>query len=734
MEEKYLNDVEKKRYPQLLMELSRLTANVMDPADRRLIYDTLSRGIGAGLLKRNRYGINPLVHSLETARQMCVEVGADRNIIAAILIHELCLGEYLSMDDIRKDWGDDTCTLVEGLIKIATLYRKQAAVMSENFRNLLLTFARDIRVIIIMIVERQVLMHAINHHPNENYVREVAGEANYLYAPLAHRLGLYKIKSDLEDLSLKYMDRETYTQIAHELNATKAKRDAYIADFIAPIKEKLEKSGLEFDIKGRTKSIYSIWNKIKKQNNDLEHIYDLFAIRVIIDAPPEEEKSKCWIAYSLITDMYTPNPARMKDWISIPKGNGYESLHITVKGPENKWVEVQIRTRRMDLIAEKGLAAHWKYKGIKSESNLDSWMNNIRDILETASSGPMELMKGIKMDLYSHEVFVFTPRGDLFRLPLGATVLDFAFSIHSSLGCSCTGAIVNGRHRKLNYKLQSGDTVEISTSSTQQPKLDWLNHVITQKARNKIRQSINESQRRAAELAKEMLQRRFKNRKIETDESTISRLIKKMGYKHATDFYNDLASEKIEVNEVIFQYEQLTRATGEGPSRSAGEFVMQQSPETATGKADDVLVIGDNIKGLNYKLALCCNPIYSDNIFGFVSAEGVIKIHRVDCPNARNIRARYPYRIIPARWSGKNGAQFQSTLRIIGNDDLGIVTNITSIIAKEKNAYLRNISIDSGGGMFSGFLIVSIDDASTLDSLIKKIKTIKGVKDVQRNL
>lgn len=484
-------------------------------------------------------------------------------------------------------------------------------------------------------------------------------------------------------------------------------------------------------MKGRTKSIYSIWNKLRRQHNELKDIFDLFAIRIILDVPEKREKAECWNVYSIVTDMYLPNPSRLKDWLSIPKSNGYESLHITVCGPENKWVEVQIRTKRMDLIAEKGLAAHWKYKGIKSEGDLDTWMNNIRDILETAD-GPMELMKDFKMDLYEKEVFVFTPKGDLYKLPKGATVLDFAFNIHSKLGCTCVGGKVNGRNRKLNFKLQSGDTVEIITSSSQIPKLDWLNFVVTTKARNKIRQTINELNSRVSDLGKELLQRRFKNRKIDVDEGTMMRTIKKMGFRTVTDFYTAIGNEQLDINDVIAEYDLMGEAAEKKTEgRSAEEFSLQRPDDDHN--SDDIVIIGENIKGINYRLSKCCNPIFGDKVFGFVSAEGVIKIHRTDCPNAANIKSKYPYRVIRTRWSGKTGSGFTATLRVVGHDDIGIVTNISSIINKEKDVTLRNISIESHDGMFSGFLVVGIRDTRQLGDLIKKIKTVKGVKDVQRS-
>ncbi len=733
MDIKYFTAEEKIQLKSSYRELLSITSDIISNDDKKRIRSIISDSVVHGHYNRDRFGLNSVLHNIKTALTLCEKISPDRNMVIAILLYNLCKTEYISINDIKETWGEDISKLIAGLLKISTLYSRQVAVESDNFRKLLLTFAKDIRVIIIMIIDRLVIMRSINHHPNEKYVHDISYEVNYLYAPLAHRLGLYAIKSELEDMSLKYTNREIYTEIAHKLNETKTKRDAYIQDFIKPIKEKLEQTGLKFEIKGRTKSIYSIWNKIKKQNNDVEQIYDLFAIRVILDSESIKEKSDCWLAYSIITDMYLPNPARMKDWLSIPKSNGYESLHVTVYGPQNKWVEVQIRTTRMDEIAEKGLAAHWKYKGIKSESNLDVWMNNIRDILEAAETGPMELIKNFKMDVYAKEVFVFTPKGDLYKLPLGASILDFAFHIHSKLGCSCTGGKVNGRNQKLNYKLNSGDLVEILTSSTQTPKLDWLNFVITSKARNKIKQTVHEMNNRAAEFGKELLQRRFKNRKIELEEPILMKVIKRMGFKTVTDFYDEIAKESINITEVIDEYINQDKKQSENNTeyRSAEGFSFQKTSDELNN--NDVLIIGDNIKGINYRMAKCCNPIYGDNVFGFISAEGVIKIHREDCPNAINIKNRYPYRVITTKWSGKLGTQFGVTIRIVGHDDIGIVTNITSVITKEKNVTLRNISIDSNDGLFQGYLVIGISDTDALNNLIKKIKTIKGVKDVQRS-
>lgn len=693
----------------------------------------IAEAYGTGSFSRDRFGFHPVIMSMRTVKALCDYISADRHMITAILVHYLTDCGAITAEQAVGKWGDDVGKLMEGLRKVDTLYAKQAKLADENFSKLLMTFAQDIRVIIIMILNRLVLMKAINHHPDEARVKQVAMEAAYLYAPIAHRLGLYKVKGELEDMSLKYTNRDIYTRIARKLNETKKSRDAYIAAFIAPVKQALENENMKFEIKGRTKSIYSIWNKMKKQNNDVDHIYDLFAIRIILDVPPERERKECWLAYSIVADMYQPNPARFKDWLTIPKSNGYESLHTTVTGPDKKWVEVQIRSKRMDEIAEKGVAAHWKYKGIKSENNLDTWMNRVRDMLEAADGGPLELMKNLDMDIYDKEIFVFTPKGDLYKLPMGATLLDFAFNIHSKLGCTCVGGKVDGKTRKLNYKLKSGDTVEILTSANQAPKQDWLSIVVTSKARSKIRQTLKERENKAVELAKEMLQRRFKNRKIEMEESVLMKLIKKLGFKSVTDFYGELANERLEVNDVINEYEALeARAEMAVEARSAENFTLNQDGKDGEGSAD-VLVIGDNVKGLNYKLAKCCNPIYGDSVFGFISSEGVIKIHRDDCPNARNIRERYPYRIITTRWSGKQGAQFAAMLRVVGNDDIGIVTNITSIINKEKDVDLRRIEIQSDDGIFQGHLVVGVANTVALSNVIKKIKTVKGVKDVSRS-
>ena len=672
----------------------------------------------------------------QTATILTDEIGLKGDAVQAVMLGPDLDDGRITLEEIRSQYGESVARILEGLDRIQQLYKKNPVVESENFRNLLLSFAEDMRVVLIMIADRLNLMRQIRDTDNEEARLEVSQEAAYLYAPLAHKLGLYQLKSELEDLSLKYMEHDAYYMIREKLNQTKASRDAYIDAFIRPVEEKVTAAGINCHIKGRTKSIHSIWEKMKKQKCGFEGIYDLFAIRIIIDCPEEKEKMQCWQAYSIVTDMYQPNPKRLRDWLSVPKSNGYESLHITVLGPQQKWVEVQIRTERMDEIAEKGVAAHWRYKGVKGEAGLDDWLSGIRSMLEHADG--LEAMDQFKMDLYEDEVFVFTPRGDLFKFPVGATVLDFAYHIHSKLGNQCTGGRINGRVVSIRQLLKSGDQVEILTSSNQKPHQEWLSIVKTSRAKSKIRLALKETQVKDGLFAKEMLERKFKNRKIEHDESLMMHTIKKMGFKEVSDFYKQIADGLLDVNAVIDKYIEVREAektiTGDNVARSASEFELDNSKFSTLNSqiSDDVLVIDRNLKGLDYQLARCCSPIYGDSIFGFVTISGGIKIHRVDCPNAPELRRRYGYRVVKARWSGKGSSQYSITLRVIGNDDIGIVNNLTSIISKDERLILRSINIDSHDGLFSGNLTVMLEDTSRLEGLLKKLRTVKGVKQVDR--
>lgn len=733
----FFTSTEKEELFALYKKLIISSGDAISPKEVTKIKKHLISAVNSKLLVRNNFGMNPVIRDMQTAVVVSEEMGVKGSFLAAILLHEIVKSGTLPIEKVREEFGEDAVSIIKGLVKTNELYAKSPAIESENFRNLLLSFAEDMRVILIMIADRLNIMRQIKNSPNNEDREKVANEAAYLYAPLAHKLGLYKVKSELEDLSLKYLEKETYYFIKDKLNETKASREKYIQAFIEPISKKLKEAGLKFDIKGRTKSIHSIYNKIKKQKTAFEGIYDLFAIRVILESPIEKEKQECWQAYSIVTDMYQPNPKRLRDWLSIPKSNGYESLHITVMGPEGRWVEVQIRTQRMDEIAERGLAAHWRYKGVKGESGLDEWLTSVREALEQNENDSMKVMDQFKMDLYEDEVFVFTPKGELFKLPKGATVLDFAFYIHTKLGSKCIGAKVNGKNVQLKHKLNSGDQVELTTSNNQSPKQDWLNIVTTSRAKTKIRQALKEIAAKQHAFAKETLERKFKNRKMEYDEAVLMRVMKKLGHKTLTEFYQRIADGTLDVNDILERYIQLQKKENEAHEdivyRSAEGYNLQnQLPETAA--KEDVLVIDQNLKGLEFKLAKCCNPIYGDDVFGFITVSGGIKVHRMDCPNAIQMRERFGYRIVRARWAGKSqGAQYPITLRVVGHDDIGIVTNITSIISKENDTSLRSISINSNDGLFSGMLTIMIGDTSKLTALIKKLKSVKGVKQVSRN-
>lgn len=719
-------------------KMQELVADILNPDDFRKIKDILLRAMETDALARNQFGLHPVLFDLQTAMILAEEIGLNRASIVSVLLHDCVEMGVAGIDQVRLEFGEDVANIIQGLLRVNKLYAKNPSIETENFRDLLLSFAQDMRVIFIIIADRVNLMRQIKDRGEEEERIRVASEAAYLYAPLAHKLGLYLIKRELEDLSLKYLEPDVFYMIKEKLSTTRAARDLYIASFIAPIEKKLKATGLKFHIKGRTKSIHSIWQKMKKQKCKFEGIYDLFAIRIILDSAPEKEKQDCWQVFSIVTDMYHPNPKRLRDWLSVPKSNGYESLHITVMGPEGKWVEVQIRTERMDEIAERGLAAHWRYKGVKDGGGrLEDWLTDIRSALETHADSDEQLVDRFKVDLYSDEVFVFTPKGDLFKLPKGATILDFAFLVHTTVGAHCTGGKINGKNVHIRTKLQSGDQVEILTSQKQMPKQDWLNIAVTPKARTKIRQSLNEQEMKVSTFAKEALERKFKNKKIEPEESIMMRLIKKLGYKHVLEFYKAIAEGILDVNTVIEHYLAMEErennpAAYSAEQRSADTFVSTL-PEEHVKDAMDVLVLDNNLKGVDYSLAKCCNPIYGDDVFGFVTVNRGIKVHRIDCPNAQLLKERMGYRVLRARWAGKGTRQYPVTLHVIGNDDIGIVNNITSIINKEKNVVLRSISIQSSeDGLFSGTLTVMISDQNQLTQMIKKIATVKGVKNVTR--
>lgn len=665
--------------------------------------------------------------ALEIATIAIKELGLSKAALCTVVLYPLVKHGQYNIENTKADFSDEIALILGGLTRVKKLYGKTSTMETENFRKLLLTLAEDVRVIFIMLSERLFYMRNLKDKPVD-VQQNIARETAYLYAPLAHRMGLYKIKTEMEDLSLKYTFPDIYKEIANKLSETKKNRDLYIENFIAPLKEKLTAAGLKFSIKGRTKSIYSIWNKMKKQNTTFEGIYDLFAIRVILDSELEKEKAECWQVYSVVTDMYQPNPKRLRDWLSIPKTNGYESLHTTVMGPEGKWVEVQIRTERMDEVAEKGMAAHWKYKGIQGETNMDAWLKNLRDALESQDLKAEEYMDEFKLNLYDEEVFVFTPNGDLHKLRKGATLLDFAFSIHTKLGCTCIGGKLGNKNVTISYVLKNGDQIEVLTSSNQKPRADWLKLVTTSKAKQKIRQVIKETETNEANMGREIILRRFKNWKIEFDEGRLSRLAKKIGYKTISELYIDINNEEIDILDFKENYLNFDKKEEPAPENISAESYKGNDKLSK----DDVLIINNETKGVQYTMAKCCNPIYGDEIFGFVGVSGGIKIHRKNCPNAPQLMTKFGYRIVNAAWEASSNEQSICTLYVSGRDDLGVITNISSLISKENSVTLRSISIDSDAGSFDGKLVLTVKDLESLERIIQKIKNVNGVHSVNR--
>lgn len=680
---------------------------------------------------RNEAGELKVLESIEVALVVVNELGLSRVAVVGALLYDAILEGSVSNEEVEKIFGKQVALITRGLVKVGELYNKNTSIENDNFRKLLLTFAEDIRVVLLIIANRLRTMRKLGLYKADDQQR-ISSEVAYLYAPMAHRLGLYNIKSEMEDLVMKFTNREMYSFIAKKLNETKRARDIYIKEFIEPLEKQLKKQGLKFEIKGRTKTIHSIYNKLKKQNTEFENVYDLFAIRVILKSELEKEKAECWQVYSVVTDKYQPNPSRLRDWISVPKSNGYESLHTTVLGPDNKWVEVQIRTERMNEVAEKGLAAHWKYKGHKGEKGMDEWLSNVREILENPELNAVDFIDDFKLDLYDEEVFVFTPKGDLRRLKKGATVLDFAFEIHSEVGKKCVGGLVNNKNVPIKYVLKNGDHVGVQTANNQEPKKDWLNIVVTSKAKSKLKQALRDIEYKEAEIGREMLIRRLKNWKYELNDQLLNLLVKAFRFKTVQDFMRAIALDKIDFSRIKEYIISLEKKDEEGTEnekeRSAENFISGKDdlPD------DDVLMIDQSLTNVDYKLAKCCNPIFGDDIFGFVASMGGIKIHRKNCPNANDMHTKFGYRIVKAQWTSASANTYQATLKITGVDDIGIVTNISQVISKEMKIKIRSMSIDSHEGIFEGTLTVFVDNTNSLTTLIKKIKSIKGVYAVSR--
>ncbi len=680
-----------------------------------------------------KHGEVIISHSLEVATIIAQEIGMGPDSIVAGLLHNVMyagLEKKATQKEIEEAFGKLIFSILEGMSKINALGTDTVDLHSENYRKLLLALAGDVRVIILKIADRLQVLRNLDVYDADSQKRLVT-ETAYLYAPLAHRLGLYAVNSELLDLCLKYQKPEAYNYVVNRLKETETERANFVAEFVKPVEKKLQNKGFKFSMKARTKSISSIFNKMNKKDVSFDEVMDLFAIRIILDSKPEDEKSDCWTAYSFVTEEYQTNPNRLRDWITIPKSNGYESLHTTVLGPQGKWVEIQIRTKRMDEVAEKGLAAHWKYKGGKEKSGYDSWLAEIRNILENPELNVVDFIDHFSTDIYNDEIFVFTPKGDLRKLPNGATMLDFAYEIHSRLGDTCAGGKVNGIKVTLKHKLKNGDHVEIDTSNNQKPKMDWLEFLVTSKAKNRVKASLNEERKVMGGQGREILLRKFKNWKIELTDEGIRKMLKKYGFKLALDFYYDVATGKIDpldIKSIFTEKEEVS-----SKQRLEELLPKKEVKELNFESGDDFLVIDNNLKNVNYKLAQCCNPVFGDSIYGFVTIREGIKIHRNSCPNAPQMKERFPYRIIKAKWRDTtNKSSFLTSLHISGLDEEGIVSEITHIIAKDLGTQMRSINIESDKGKFEGKLKILVYSLDHLEFLIQKLKKAKGVISVTR--
>ncbi|MFZ4862829.1 RelA/SpoT family protein [Sphingobacterium sp. Mn56C] len=730
--EEYVIDIEaenkeiRKRYRALL----RACKPTLQKGDKQQIRKAFDLALESHKEMRRKSGEPYIYHPIAVAQIAAEEIGLGTTSIVCALLHDVVEDTSITLEDIEAEFGKKVAKIIDGLTKISGVFDPNSSLQAENFRKMLLTLADDVRVILIKLADRLHNMRTMDFMARHKQLK-IASETSYLYAPLAHRLGLYAIKSELEDLSMKYTDPDTYKFIAKKLNEKKAERERFIGDFISPIKEILLEQGIKAEVYGRPKSIHSIWNKMRKKSIPFEEVYDLFAIRVIIDAEYEKEKTECWKVYSIITDLYRPNPDRLRDWVSTPKGNGYESLHTTVMGPRGQWVEVQIRTKRMNEIAEKGFAAHWKYKESNSDNGLDQWIQKVRDILGSPEQNALDFLDDFKMNLFSDEIFIFTPKGTLIQLPNDATALDFAFEIHSDIGATCIGAKVNHKLVPLNHHLQNGDQVEIITSSKQTPKEDWLSFVVTAKAKSKIRSSLKEEKRRVAEDGKEILERKLKSLKITYNTDNINKIANFFKYASSQELFYNVAKGIIDIKNLrdYANSEKIheTHVNNQFNAHISGLV------EKINKKDADTILIGDDLQKVDYTLAPCCNPIPGDDIFGFLTVNDGIKIHRTSCPNASKLMANYGYRILKARWaSAQAETAFLTGIRIIGIDDVGLVNKLTSVISQEFKVNIRSLTISSTDGIFEGNIMVNVNNLDQLDNLINNLKLVSGITSVTR--
>ena len=717
-----------RRYRKLLRTIKPL----LKEGDAKLIRKAFKTSLEAHKDMRRKSGEPYIYHPIAVAQIAAEEIGLGTTSVVAALLHDVVEDTELEIDDIRRNFGDKVAEIIDGLTKISGVFGQGSSQQAENFRKMLLTLSDDVRVILIKLADRLHNMRTLESMARDKQLK-IASETMYLYAPLAHRLGLYAIKSELEDLYLRYTDLETYREISNKIRQTKTSRDRFIRNFTAPVEQALREHGFQFEIKGRPKSIHSIWNKMKKQKIPFEEVYDLFAIRVILkNIPFEHEKTACWQVYSIVTDIYTPSPERLRDWISTPRANGYESLHTTVMSRLGQWVEVQIRTERMDEIAEKGYAAHWKYKSSGAaarEERLERWIGMVRDMLEQNDSSALEFVNDFRSNLFTDEVFVFTPKGDLRILPHGATALDFAFDIHTHVGLRCLGAKVNQKLVPLSHVLSNGDQVEIITASKQKPNEDWLKYVVSSKARTKIRDFLKEEKKKVAEEGKELAMRKLRHLKMELNREVTDDMIVFFNTKTSLDLFYRIAKGLIDVGE-LKRFKEHKYSVTALPRVSKPSLEKEAREPKRPDK--DMLLIGEDMDKIDYTLAKCCNPIPGDDVFGFVTVNEGIKIHRTTCTNAVELMSNYGYRIVKAKWTSQKELAFLAGLRIIGTDRVGIVNDISTVISGELKVNMRSITVETKDGIFEGEIMLFVNDTSHLEELINKLKKIDQVTSVHR--
>lgn len=718
-----------RKYRQLL----RRAKPFLKEGDSKLIRKAFNTSLEAHKGMRRKSGEPYIFHPLSVAKICVDEIGLGTTSIVAALLHDVVEDTEWTIQDIERDFGKKIARIIDGLTKISGVFEHGSSQQAENFRKMLLTLSEDVRVILVKLADRLHNMRTLDSMPvNKQY--KIASETIFLYAPLAHRLGLYAIKSEMEDLYLRYTENEVYDEIVKKVDVTKEVRNKFIKSFIRPLQKELNEHGFDYIIKGRPKSIYSIWNKMKKQNIPVEEVYDLFAIRIILDTTVENEKAACWLVYSIVTDYYKPNPDRLRDWISTPKANGYESLHTTVMAKNGQWVEVQIRSKRMDEIAEKGYAAHWKYKdNVNSqESGLEQWIGKVRDMLEQNDSSALEFVDDFRGNLFNEEVFVFTPKGDLKTLPHGATALDFAFDIHTEVGARCIGAKVNQKLVPINYTLKNGDQVEILTSGKQKPNEDWLRFVVTSKAKSKIKDELKEDKKFIADEGREIALRKLKQLKIDPSNETFDRLRAFFNVNTQFDLFFNFGMGIIDVADLKRFKEFKPAAPIKGKPISKISDAKSFEKEIFKIKSNDILLIGEDMDVVDYKLSKCCNPIPGDNVFGFVTVNEGIKIHRTTCPNAPELLANHGHRVVKAKWASQHAASFLSGLKIIGTDRVGLINDVSSIISDELKVNMRSMSIDTDSGIFEGEIMLYVNDTRHLDLLISKLEKVEGVVKVSR--